>query len=361
MWNHDHQGRSFLNLADVLALHRRLIEIPSVSGNEAEICAAVLEVLDRPGIECQRVGNSVIARKGKGRRLVLNSHLDSVPATSSWTKPAHRATVEGERVYGLGSNDALASVAAMIGAFMTADPKREVALILGEQEETTGLGTSTCLKWLQETWPGEIAGAIVGEPTELQIGVAQKGLLILELHEEGTSCHAARATELGAKNPIFALARDLVRLEEFELSPTDPYLGAATLQATVIKGGDVHNRVPDRAEAVLDCRTVPTETHDQLIARISDAVEGEIKVRSKRLEPYACDPGAEIVRLAQSIRPESKPFGSATMSDQVFFQGVPCIKCGPGVSARSHTANEFVLESEIAEGFEFYKSIVGEF
>lgn len=311
------------------------------------------------GAEVWRLDGSVVARKGSGRRLILNSHLDTAPANDSWTRPPWTPSVEEGRVYGLGSNDAKASVAAMTATFLSTEGC-EVCLILALDEETTSKGTEAALDWLVDEQGWVAQGAVVGEPTGLDIGVAQKGLLILELIARGDACHAANASKIGAVNPIYILAEDLVALRGLELG-SHAALGKATLQPTVLTGSQAHNQVPGQASAVLDVRTVPGSSHDEVIESLQRVVQGEINVRSKRLEPYALSETAEIVCAALAARPSAKTFGSPTMSDQVHFKTIPAIKCGPGVSSRSHTADEFVLESEILEGVGFYRSLIQTF
>lgn len=350
--------------AELLEFHRNLVSISSLSRHEGPIADWVQEFLCKAGAEVWRHGDSVIARAGQGPKLLLNSHLDTVPATNQWTRPPLEPTVVDGRVYGLGANDAKASVAAMTSAFLKAlanDGPCEVVLLLAPMEETGGGGTEISLPWLmaEKAWIPQ--GAVVGEPTQLDIGVAQKGLMILELTERGDACHAGNAARLGAVNPIWNLARDILALEAADLGPPHPRLGAPSLQPTVLRGAEVHNQVPGEALCVLDVRTVPGLTHSALLERLRTSVTGELRERSVRLEPYECDERATIVQAAAKARPASRLFASPTMSDQVFFRGLPAIKCGPGVSARSHTPDEFVMESEILEGAEFYGALMGAF
>lgn len=346
--------------ADILALHRHLVQTPSVTGSEAALADWVEAWLRGRGAEVTRVGNSVMARAGQGPRLMMDSHLDTVPLGSGWTRDPWAAEVVDGKVYGLGSNDAKASGAAMLAAFATVAEQNgpcETVLALVEQEETTNVGTANVLEFLRgQGW--EPQGAVVGEPTGLHIGVAQRGLLLLELAATGDVCHSARAAELKAKNAIVSLARDLVKLEGLDLGPDDPFLGSTTAAVTVVKAGDVHNRLPAEAVATLDVRTVPALSHDELVCLIQSQLQCEVRVRSKRLEPYACPPDHPIVMAALMASPGAQAFGSATLSDQVQFRGIPCIKAGPGESIRSHTVDEFVLESEVVAGARFYERLV---
>lgn len=342
-------------------LHRELVSTPSVSGTEGALADQVQARLAGNGV-VERIGDNVIARKGSGPLVLLCSHLDTVPANDGWTREPWEVVDEDGRIYGLGSNDAKASVAAMIAAYeaFPEDAGLSVALLLAAFEETGGDGVE--LAWPQLRDAGwSPAGVVVGEPTGLDIAVAQKGMLFLELHAHGDACHSANATALGAVNPIATLAKDLVALDGLELGPTDPDLGSTTLQPTVLRAGEARNQVPATAFCHLDLRTVPSTPHADLVQRVQAAVSAEVRVRSDRLIPTRCEPDAAILAAARKARPSSRTYGSPTMSDMVFFDGFPAIKCGPGQSARSHRPDEFVLRSELEEGAAFYQALLHAF
>jgi acetylornithine deacetylase len=200
---------------------------------------------------------------------------------------------------------------------------------------------------------------VIGEPTGLEIAVAQKGLMIVELSRRGRPCHAAHAKALGVRNPISDLASDLVAVRKVDLGPPHPLLGEATLEPTVVAGGSARNSVPGEATCIPDLRTNPQPSHEDLVARPKETGAG-LRVVSDRLRPYAIDAGAPIVEAARKASPEAPLIGSRGVSDLVFFAaaGVPCIKVGPGRTERSHTANEFVLESEVLDGARSYEKLV---
>ncbi|MEK7704796.1 MAG: M20/M25/M40 family metallo-hydrolase [Myxococcota bacterium] len=351
-----------MNDSELLALHRELVAIPSPSGHESAAADYVTRQLATHRLDPFRVGDNVCALIGvRGPLLYLNSHLDTVPATPEWTRPPHTPTREGERVYGLGSNDAKAAVAAMIAA-MTRLRALEcrVLLTLVVGEETGGKGTEVLLPALVERGLTPDA-VIVGEPTGLDVAVAQKGLLILELVEQGRACHAAHASRLGATNALRLLARDLIALDGVDLGPPHPELGPVTLEPTMADGGSAKNVVPAAARCVLDVRTNPEPDHDAIIERLRAATAGELRVISKRLLPCAVTPTHPLVGAALTARPEARLFGSRGASDWIFFAGIPGIKVGPGESERSHTPDEFVLEKEILAGAAFYQRTVQTF
>jgi acetylornithine deacetylase len=347
---------------EVLQLHQEIVSIPSLSGSEARLADWLEAWLRARGVTVERHGHSLIASCGAGPIVLLDTHLDTVPPAPGWTRDPFRPETEDGRVYGLGSNDAKASVAAMIAGFLAARERRlpfTVVLGLAEAEETKGTGTQAILAELGKR-AEPIAAAIVGEPTNLDLAVAQKGLLVLELVARGEACHAAHAAELGARNAAVELARDLVAVAGLDLGGRHAMLGAPTLQPTVVRAGTARNVVPAEASAVLDVRTVPG-AHHELIDRVQRAVRGEIKVLSERLEPRETSPDEPIVRAALAARPGARVYGSATMSDLVFLHGVAAIKCGPGRSERSHTPDEFVLEEEILQGAAFYSDVLESF
>jgi acetylornithine deacetylase len=330
----------------VLSLHRELIEIPSLSHEEGPIADFVQARLARSGAKVIRLGDNVIAHGSKPPRLLFNSHLDTVPPTSAWTRPPHQVTTEDGKVFGLGSNDTKGSVAAMITAFeiLFAAGHQDVAIMLVPEEETGGKGTELAWPHVRDElgwWPEAI---LVGEPTEMQIGASQSGMLVLELVAKGVASHAANATS----NPIFDLAADLLRVKE---------LGG---QPTVLNGATARNQVPAEAKAVIDFRTRPGTSHDALIERLETELSSEVGVRSRRLGPFACPDGSPLIAAIQRALPSAKPFHSNTMSDLVFFQGCHAVKIGPGLSARSHTSDEFIFADEVVAGVVGYLAIAKE-
>ena len=349
--------------AQTLELHEKLVALPSLSHEESDIADFLQAFLEQRGVTVRRIENNLVARAGSGPRLLLNTHFDTVPPTSDWTRDPFLCTREGERIYGLGSNDAKAAVAGMTMAFLEAHDNGgpcEITLLLAPEEETGGRGTE--LAWPLLVSEGlEIDAVVVGEPTGLDVAIAQKGLLILELRARGDACHSAHAHALGAKNPIRTLARDLEALRDLDLRPAHPLLGLTSCEPTVIEGGEVRNRVPGQATCCLDLRTVPGLTHDMLIERVEAMVQSDVHVHSSRLEPFQCPEDASLLQAASSVRPQAPHYGSRTLSDLVWFSGLPAIKCGPGRTERSHTADEYVLESEVREGVRFYVQLTKEF
>lgn len=349
----------------VLNLHRRLVSIPSLSREEGAIADFLEDWLrQEPDLDVRRVGNNILASVGHGvDTLMLNTHLDVVPPSDSHPHGAFDAVVHEDAVWGRGSVDAKASLAAMSCAVARAArsglglPGGRLLAAFTVCEETGGEDNG-----LQEvlTQIDRPAAAVVGEPTMLQPCIAQKGLLILRLVAHGRSAHAGRP-EL-ADNAIVLAAADVGRIAAMSFDRIHPQLGETKVSATVIRGGEARNVIPDTCTTTLDVRSTPAYTHDELIEIINDAVESEVVVHSKRLVPVETAPDARIAQAAQAAAREhgatSDFFGSPTLSDWVFLQGVPTVKLGPGDSRLSHTAEEHVPIEQLERGVQVYASII---
>lgn len=314
------------------------------------------------GVSPARLGDSLLVRAGRGPLLCLNTHVDTVAPAAGWSRDPFTPTLAQGRVYGLGSNDAKASVAAMVAALARLLPhlpdlRVELALMLVAGEETGGGGTEAVLGALRGAGV-EPAAVVVGEPTGLDLAYIQKELLALELCAKGQAGHAAHAREVGASNPIRLLARDLLTLEGLELGPPHPGLGPVTLEPTVIRGGQARNAVPGEASCVLDVRTNPAPSPEEVARGVAAAVSSEVRVLSQRLRPFETSLDHPLVRAALAACPGSRCVASRTVSDLAHFAGVPGVKVGPGESRRSHTPDEFVEEEEILAGVEMYVRLV---
>ncbi len=350
-----------MNEASLLALHREMVAIPSTSTQEQALCDYLEDWLRGQGVEVRRWHDNLYATCGEGPLLCFNSHFDTVPPSPGWTRPPYQVEVINGRVYGLGSNDAKAAAAAMIAAFLRLRARGKstrvrLLLTLVSQEETGGMGTEVLIPELyrQGLMPQAV---IVGEPTGLEVAIAQKGLLILELRCAGQACHAAHRRALGAPNALRLLAQDLAALDTVDLGPPHPWLGPVTVEPTMASGGTAYNIIPAEAQCVIDVRTNPSPNQSDTVSRLRAAVQGELRILNDRLVPYEIDPGHLLVRAAKRARLGTKLFGSRGLSDLVLFEGIPAIKVGPGETIRSHTPDEFVLESEILAGANFYEEV----
>lgn len=339
----------------------RYVSIRSMSREETALADAVVADLRAAGLIVQRRGNNVWCEFGdsSGPRLLLNSHLDTVPAGEGWSHDPWTPQIANGALSGLGANDAKGCVTAMIECALVL--KRfvdvggalggTVVLALTAEEEISGQGLSTILGEL-----GPIDAALVGEPTGLTPMTAQRGLLIVMGRAHGRSGHPANTPPGSADNAINVAAADIRRLGEFDWGPPHPLLGRTHAHVTQIHGGIARNVIPDACEFTLDIRTTPVETHRATFARLQSVLQSELRIHSERLVPVETATEHPIVAacVAATGRP---PTGSRAMSDMVFLSGVPAVKIGPGESSRSHTPNEFLLESELNAGAKAYECI----
>lgn len=348
---------------DVDALHKQLIRFPSLSGDEGPIADYIERFVSERGVQVGRHDNNVYFWVGDGDdTLLLNTHLDVVPPSSGHPHDPFDPVERDGRIYGRGSVDAKASVASMTGALLSLEgdgwlpPDGRVMVALTTHEETGGVYNG--LENLRPHLPA-LSGAIVGEPTDLEPCVAQKGLLILNVHARGKTAHAARP-HLG-DNAVLKAARDIGRLESFPFEREDPFLGSPTITVTTIEGGSARNVVPDRCTFTLDIRTTPGYSHDELFEQISSALESDVEIHSKRIVPVSTPLESRIVRACVKANPEAQPFGSPTASDWIFLHDVPTVKIGPGSSDLSHTADESIPRDELLRGVELYTNIIKAF
>ncbi|MFK7846950.1 MAG: M20/M25/M40 family metallo-hydrolase [Rhodothermales bacterium] len=351
------------NQNKTLSLFKDLVRFPSLSHEEKDIADYVASYIGRQSLAAQRVDNNVYVALGSGENcLLLNSHLDVVPPSESHPYPPFDATEKDGCIWGRGTVDAKASGTAMLRALVElseegwqpAQGKLIVALTTCEEVG----GDYNGLQTLRAHLP-TLSAALVGEPTELAPCIAQKGLLILKVNARGTSAHAARA-HLG-ENAIYAAARDLLKLEHFSFEKTDPYLGKPTLAATTISGGKTRNMIPDLCTFYLDIRSTPAYSHEEIIALMSEYLESEVEVHSKRIVPAATKDDSLIVQACLKALPDKKPFGSPTTSDWIHLTDVPTVKIGPGPSQRSHTPHEHIEIDELLNGVVVYKRIIVEY
>lgn len=347
-------------IIDTVGLLKELVSFPSLSGEEAETADFVQAHVQRGGVDVQRHGDNVAFSIGAGEdTLLLNSHLDVVPPSSDHPYDPFDPVVVDGMLYGRGSVDAKASGAAMTTALLSlaADgwtPEDGRAMVGLTTHEESG-GKRNGLRELRPELPS-LSAAVVGEPTELQPCVAQKGLLILKIHAHGTAAHAARS-HLG-ENAI-PKAMDAIRqLDAVSLDREDPHLGAPTKTVTTIEAGSAHNVVPEHCVFTVDIRTTPAYTHDEIVDLVRNAIDAEVEVYSKRLVPCSTPDDARIVRAAQTAVPDASPFGSPTSSDWVFLHDVPTVKMGPGKSERSHTSGERIDVSEVERAVQVYRDLI---
>jgi acetylornithine deacetylase len=349
-------------LPDELELLAKLVAIPSVSGDEeaAAIFAEAVVHAWRLAVRRDELAVTVEVRgRAPGPTLALVSHLDVVPPGSGWTRDPFTPAVEGTRLYGRGAGDAKASVAAMLCA--AADVARaggpdtgRLLVILGYGEETR----HTTMERAVEA-AGSIDAALIGEPTNLDLAVAQRGLMMVDLLAEGDQRHAGYAAADGEfRNAALVLARDLVALDGLFAGRSHPVLGRTTATPTMLDAGVSRNVTPPVAKAVLDIRSTPDWTHAEVADVLRCALASNVVVTSERLVPCETPAGSRLLETARRLRPDAGTFGSPTCSDWVFLRHADAVKCGPGTSRRSHTPDEYVDLPEVTAARSFYAEVV---
>ncbi len=340
----------------IVALLSEFVSIRSVSGNEARLADRIATICRDAGVSAERRGRNVLARRGEGRPcLLLNSHLDTVPPVEGWSGDPWTPRVEGERLVGLGSNDAKASVAAMLEAFLSVPLPPAGTLLFAAtcDEETGGEGLEKLAPEL------EFDDAIIGEPNGFAVAVSQKGLVKLTLTARGRAGHAARPPL--ADNAIARAARDTLAIEGMAFSVEDPWLGKPTATVTMIAGGIKSNVVPDRCELTVDARTIGGFDNDAMIAAVRGAVSSEVEVRSARLKPVSGDPASRIARAALAATGAAGVTGFASVSDLAHVGGKPAIVFGPGSPAESHRADESVAVEALLEAPGIYARTIASY
>jgi acetylornithine deacetylase len=328
-----------------------------VSGTEETLAADVEAMVAAWGLAVTRDDASVtvtVTGQAPGPTLALISHLDVVPPGEGWTRDPFGAQVEGDLLYGRGSGDAKASVSAMLCAARDiaerglASGRLLVILGYGEETKHTTMGTAV-------ERAGPIDACIVGEPTNLQFAIAQRGLMMVDLVARGDQRHAGYASaEPGFTNAVVRLSRDLVKLETLFRERPHPVLGQPFVTPTMMEAGVSRNVTPPSAKAILDVRSTPAWSHAELAAVMREELESEVIVTSDRLVPCETPPASPLLEVLQRVRPQGSPFGSPTCSDWVFLRHADTVKCGPGTSRRSHTADECVDLPEVVEARRFY-------
>lgn len=341
---------------DLLA---RMVAYSSPSGDERALADAVQSWVAERGIDVVRIGDTVVARLAPEARprVWLMSHLDTVPVGSGWTREPLRGVWDGDVLYGRGANDAKISAATMLtAAFALADnPLRGgVDVVLTACEETNNSGAAAAIAAL-----GLPDACVCGEPTGLEVVSAQGGLSVLAATWRGKSCHAANAGQVEHSNALLLAARDMAGLDPvIGVGAPHARLGRTTVVATQLSAGERHNVVPDVANAVFDARLSPNTSADDVRSALASLLpHADVTIRSKRLLAFETADDHPIVRAALRAAGKSHSIASRTLSDLALLQGVPGVKCGPGLSARSHTPDEFVLRDEVDAGVAFYTAV----
>ena len=340
---------------EAVELLKELIGIASISRDETEAADCLQQYIEKQGISTHRKGNNVWCLSPNfdtnKPTLLLNSHIDTVKPVQGWQRNPFCATQEGDHLYGLGSNDAGASVVCLLQAFMQLSRNNQsynLIYLASCEEEVSGKGGIESVLPLLPP----ISVALVGEPTEMHPAIAEKGLMVLDVTARGKSGHAARNEGV---NAIYKALEDIAWFRDYHFPKESSLLGPVKMSVTIVNAGTQHNVVPDCCTFTVDVRSNECYTNQEIYEIVKQHISSEVVARSFRLSSSRIAPNHPIVTRAIALG--RTPFGSPTLSDQALMP-FPSLKMGPGNSSRSHTADEYILISEIEKAIPLYLSLL---
>lgn len=343
------------NKLKAIELLKLLIQTPSISGEEDLVASHIEKWLNESGIETKRSLNNVWALNkhydSQKPTILINSHHDTVKPNKSYTNDPFDAIIDGDIIFGLGSNDAGASLVSMMSLFLyyynSKNLKYNLIFAASAEEEISGkLGIAHLINKLPP-----IDFAVIGEPTEMNLAIAERGLIVIDAYAKGTSGHSAHDN---TENPIYTAINDISLIKNYTFKKKPNQLGKIKVSVTQINAGTQHNIVPSVCHFVIDARVPNAYTNLEVFNIIDKNTKSKLKARSLRLNSSSIDLDHPIVKAARKLK--IKTFYSPTISDQALLK-CPSVKIGPGVSKRSHMANEYVKISEIKEGVNLYISL----
>jgi acetylornithine deacetylase len=340
-------------------LLKKLISTPSFSKQEEQTAGIIHHFLEGKSLDTKRQGNNIFSLNkyydAEKQTILLNSHHDTVKPNPKYTKDPFKPVIENGKLYGLGSNDAGGCLVSLIAAFNhfydRKDLKYNLALAATAEEEISGNGgIELVLKYLPV-----IDFAIVGEPTRLQMAIAERGLLVLDCLANGVAGHAAREE---GKNAIYIALKDIEWLRAYSFPKESSLLGPVKMNVTVIETENkAHNVVPAECKFLIDVRVNELYSFEEVLDTIKKNVQSEVRPRSTRLRSTSIPMDHPLVKAGLNLG--RTYFGSPTSSDKALMP-FPALKIGPGDSARSHTADEYIYVEEIKEGVEFYIQLLNQ-
>ena len=341
-----------------IGLLKQLIATPSFSKEEQSSAKVLVDFFSTQNIPVEQIGNNVIVRNlhfdENKSTILLNSHHDTIKPNSGYSLDPFEPIEKGGKLFGLGSNDAGGALVSLIMTllhFYDHQLPYNLMLIASAEEEISGKGGIESV--LAQVPNCELA--LVGEPTEMNMAVAEKGLMVLDCYVKGESGHAAR--DLG-DNAIYKAVPDIEWFKTFQFEKVSSHLGPVKMTVTQINSGTQHNVIPDACHFVVDVRSTDTYSNQELLDIIQSKVSCEVVARSTRLNPSNLPTDHPISKLADELK--IKKFGSPTLSDQALIP-FPSFKMGPGKSERSHTADEYIFLYEIEEGIAGYTQLLEAF
>ncbi len=344
---------------DAIELLKELIATPSFSKEEDETAGILCRFIGKKGIEHSRVGNNVYALNKyydpNKPSILLNSHHDTVKPNKGYTFDPFSPFEKDGKLFGLGSNDAGGCLVSLLATFLyfydQKDLDHNVVFAASAEEEISGVnGIELVLPYL-----GKLDYGIVGEPTKLEMAVAERGLMVIDCIAEGRSGHAARNE---GENALYKAVDDITWLRNYKFEKVSPLLGESRLTATVIATENIqHNVVPSQCKFVIDVRVNELYTFDEILDALQKNLKSKFKPRTTRMKSTSIPLDHPLVKAG--IKLNRGYYGSPTTSDKALMP-FPTLKMGPGDSARSHTADEYILIDEIKEGIETYIKLVNE-
>ncbi len=353
-------------LDDVVHLLKQLIAIPSLSKEEGGTAECIQHYLHKKKIIVHRSDNNVWCSNkyfdAAKPTILLNSHHDTVPPNSEYNMNPYHPEMKDGKLYGLGSTDAGASLACLLTAFIVFYEKQHMRYNLvfaatAEEEISgpNGIESLFALPQFKNCFYHPKSFAIVGEPTHMDLAITEKGLLVLDCIAHGKAGHAAREE---GDNALYKAMHAINWFKNYRFDKISPLLGEVKMNVTSVSTDNkVHNIIPAQCNFVVDIRTTEMYTPDEILEIIKNNVDCDITARSKRLRPSSIDPQHPAVQAGLKLG--KKTFGSPTLSDQALIP-LPSLKCGPGNSAQSHTANEYILLPDIKEGIDLYIKLIEE-
>ena len=339
-----------------IQLLKELIRIPSFSKEEDKTASLIENWFKDNNINPNRIKNNVWCSNKffdeTKPTILLNSHHDTVKPNSSYSKDPHKPMIMDGKLYGLGSNDAGGCLVSLMVTFLHFYERQNLKynLIMAgtAEEEISGENGLACLK---ELLP-KIDFAIIGEPTEMNLAIAEKGLLVIDVYSGGTSGHAAHEN---IDNAIYNAIKDIEWFNTYKFTKISSRLGAVRMTVTQINSGTQHNVIPDKCHFVVDVRVNECYSNHEVFDIIEKQIQGKAVARSFRLNSSSISKEHPIVKAGIALGKEI--YGSPTISDQALINS-ESIKIGPGKSTRSHSADEFIYLEDVKEGIELYKKMI---
>ncbi len=345
-----------MNCGACIELLKQLIATPRISRDETAAADLLENYMRKQGLTPQRHHNNLweVAPGYDENRptLLLNAHIDTVRPVSAWTRNPNEPTLTDEGIlYGIGSNDDGASLVTLLATYIalrnTTQSYNLIFLASAEEEVSGQNGISSTLPLLPP-----INVALVGEPTCMQPAIAEKGLMVLDCTAHGKAGHAARNE---GDNAIYHAIDDINWFRTFQFPEQTPMLGPVKMTVTIINAGTQHNVIPDQCTFTVDVRSNECYSNEEIYDIIRQHVSSEVKARSFRLNSSRIDANHPLLQRAIALG--KQPFGSPTLSDQALMR-FPSMKMGPGDSRRSHTADEYILVSEIEDALQTYRTML---